>query len=318
MTACLPWQAVSFSTLLAGLTIALADVRAGRYKSRSTSPCNVRTIMRLFGQGNENSMPDCRDILKKTFDTAAALYNSMRPGYPEALIEDILRLSRIPTHGNILEIGCGMGQATKPFADRGYHMTCLDIGTNLADAARRKFQDYDNVTITSESFETWNPQTIKYHLIIAATSFHWLDPAIRYTKAAQILRPGGALALFANHHIRRDEGFFAEVQSIYRSITPARCQAKPEVSKPLGTGPGVDLFGKPITKLYPWDEQYTADEYIALLGTYSDHINLTQPERERLFRAITGLINTNYEGFVIKHYESKLEIRRKKNRRKLM
>lgn len=256
-------------------------------------------------------MPVRRNILKKTFDTVPTLYDSRRPGYPAALIEDTLRLSHIPARGRILEIGCGTGQATKPFADRGYHMTCLDIGTNLAAVARRKFQGCDNVTVIAESFENWNPGATKYHLAIAATSFHWLDPAIRYTKVSQILRRGGSLAVFSNVHIRKDEGFFAEVQNIYRKIAPTRCQAKSEVTKPSGTEPGLDRFEKPITKRYPWDEQYTAEEYVALLGTYSDHISLPKPEREDLFRAIAELINANYKGVVIKHYESLLEIRKK-------
>jgi SAM-dependent methyltransferase len=258
-------------------------------------------------------MPLRRNILKQSFDTVPTLYDSRRPGYPAALIEDILRLSRIPARGRILEIGCGTGQATKPFADRGYRMTCLDIGTNLAAMARRKFHGYDNVTVIAESFENWNPGATKYHLVIAATSFHWLDPAIRYTKVSQILRQGGSLAVFSNVHVRNDEGFFAEVQDIYRKIAPTRCQAKSEVPKPSRIEPGLDLFEKPITKRYPWDEQYTAEEYIALLGTYSDHISLPKPEREKLFRAIAGLINANYHGVVIKHYESLLQIRRKKD-----
>src|SRR5882724_8014913 len=135
-------------------------------------------------------MPVRRNILKKTFDTVPTLYDSRRPGYPAALIKDILRLSRIPARGRILEIGCGTGQATKPFAGRGYHMTCLDIGTNLAAVASRKFHGYDNVTVIAEPFESWNPTTTTYHLAIAATSFHWLDPATRYTKVAQLLQHG--------------------------------------------------------------------------------------------------------------------------------
>jgi SAM-dependent methyltransferase len=258
-------------------------------------------------------MPVCRNILKKTFDTVPTLYDSRRPGYPAALINDILRLSHIPARGSILEIGCGTGQATRPFADRGYRMTCLDIGAHLAAVASRKFQGYDNVTVIAESFESWNPKTTKYHLAIAATSFHWLDPAVRYTKVSQILRRGGSLAVFTNVHIRRDEGFFAEVQNIYRKIAPTLCQRKPEAPEPLGIEPGLDLFEEPITRRYPWDEQYTADKYIALLGTYSDHISLPKPEREELFRAITELINASYKGVILKHYESMLEIRRRKD-----
>ena len=258
-------------------------------------------------------MPVGKNSLKKTFDTVPTLYDSRRPGYPATLIKDVLRLSHIPAHGNILEIGCGTGQATKPFADRGYQMTCLDIGTNLAAVASRKFRGYDNVTVIAESFENWNPKTTKYHLAIAATSFHWLDLGIRYTKVSQVLRCGGSLAVFSNVHIRRDEGFFAEIQNIYQKIAPALCPAKSEVPEPLAREPGLDLFEEPITNSYPWDEQYTAEEYIALLGTYSDHISLPKPARKQLCRAITGLIIANYKGVIIKHYESRLEIRLKKH-----
>lgn len=256
-------------------------------------------------------MQERRETLKRTFDSAATLYDSRRPGYPQALINDVIQLSRIPHQGNILEIGCGTGQATKPFADFGYRLICLELGMQLADTAKRKFQNYDNVTIIAEPFESWDPGSQKYHLIIAATSFHWLDPAIRYIKAAQILYRDGALAVFTNKHVRKNEGFFAEVQSIYHKIAYPS-QTKIEISRPPETDRGVDLFEEPITKLYPWDERYTADEYLALLGTYSDHISLPTPDREKLFQAVRELINHKYAGFVIKHYESKLELRRKK------
>ena len=193
-------------------------------------------------------------------------------------------------------------------------MTCLELGTNLADTARRKFQGYGNVAVISEPFESWDSGNQKYHLIIAATSFHWLDPAIRYTKAAQVLRPCGALAVFTNRHIRKNDGFFANVQAVYRKIAPSLCETKTETSQPPAIEPGVDLFEEPIIKVYPWDERYTAEEYVALLGTYSDHINLPATQRERLFQGVTELINGHHDGFVIKHYESQLEIRRKKNR----
>ena len=60
------------------------------------------------------------------------------------------------------------------------------------------------------SFEAWKPGGRTFDLVLAATSFHWVDPGVRFTKAAAVLRPHGALAVFANQHVRTDEGFFAE------------------------------------------------------------------------------------------------------------
>ena len=58
--------------------------------------------------------------LRTTFNTSAEWYDQIRPGYPEALVDDVISLSAIPEDGRILEIGCGTGKATEMFASRGY------------------------------------------------------------------------------------------------------------------------------------------------------------------------------------------------------
>ena len=54
----------------------------------------------------------------------------------------------------------------------------------------------------------------------SATAFHWIPREIGYAKAAQALKPGGALAVFSNQHPRPYTGFFDEVEPIYRQIVP--------------------------------------------------------------------------------------------------
>ena len=72
---------------------------------------------------------------RKSFDAVAEIYNEVRTGYPEMLVEDILSLSRIPDKGRILEIGCGSGNATVAFARRGYTILGIELGANLAALA---------------------------------------------------------------------------------------------------------------------------------------------------------------------------------------
>src|SRR3712207_5578274 len=87
-------------------------------------------------------MADDRNRLATTFDEAASLYDEVRPGYPENLFEDVVSLSGIQAGGRILEIGCGTGQATVPFARRGYHIQCIELGENMAAVARRNLKGY--------------------------------------------------------------------------------------------------------------------------------------------------------------------------------
>jgi len=256
-------------------------------------------------------MPKDLEHLRATFNSSAQWYDQTRPGYPETMIDDIIRLSEIPECGEILEIGCGTGKATEMLASRGYAMLCLDIGIDLAEIASRKFRDRPRIRIEVSSFEEWDSGGRLFDLVIAATSFHWVDPAIAYVKSAALLRSNGSLAVFWNAHIRQKEGFFLRVQDIYRSSAPSMICAATNLNKNSCEPAGTALFGDPIVCGYRWAKEYSASEYIALLGTYSDHITLPEVERRSLFSAIKDLIDREYDGRVLKHYETVLRLYRK-------
>ena len=82
-----------------------------------------------------------------TFEEVAELYDQVRPSYPEELVEDALALSGIPARGRILEIGCGPGAATIPFARRGYRIVGVELGERLAALAVKNCRAYPGVEI---------------------------------------------------------------------------------------------------------------------------------------------------------------------------
>jgi SAM-dependent methyltransferase len=254
-------------------------------------------------------MTDAKMSRASTFNRAAEAYDEVRPGYPDALIEEVVRLSGIREGGAVLEIGCGTGQATQPFAERGYRMLCLEAGDRLAALAARRFADRGHVEIRAISFEDWDPGDSRFDLVIAATSFHWVDPEIRWTKTASVLKPKGSLAIFSNTHVRKDEGFFTEADGIYRTCAPAMWAAQEKKDFQPAPEAGSNLFGEPVERKYPWEAEYDAPTYLRLLSTYSDHIRLPDGEREALFGGIRKLINDKYDGRIVKHYESVLMIR---------
>jgi hypothetical protein len=69
--------------------------------------------------------------------------------------------------------------------------------------------------------------------------------------------------------------------------------------------------GALVLRSYRWAKKYSAKEYIDLLGTYSDHINLPASERRDLFSSIADLIDREYGGRVVKHYETVLKLQKK-------
>src|SRR5687768_2470503 len=162
-------------------------------------------------------MADARNRLRTTFDKAPSLYDEVRPGYPDDLFDDVVSLSGILPAGRILEIGCGTGQASVPFARRGYRILCIELGENMAALARRNLRGYPQAEVRIGAFEESPLEERAFDLAISATAFHWLDAAVAYPKAARALRDGGSLALFWNVHVHSEasEGFFEAAQRIY-------------------------------------------------------------------------------------------------------
>ena len=254
-----------------------------------------------------------RPDLKTTFNTVASLYDEVRPGYPDELVRDVLDLSGMDRSGKILEVGCGTGQASRLFAALGCELTCLDIGQDLIEVARARLNNYKNVRFVLCPFEDWNSAS-KFDLVISATAFRWVNPRVRFIRARDALKARGSLAIFSNQHSRKDEGFFAEVQEVYSehyvvSDSP-RDPSNPTTSE--SPEPGTTAFADPVHRVYAWTANYSAERYIKLIGTYSDHIALPEFNRTHLFDGIADLINKNYGGSITKHYETALAFRRKK------
>jgi SAM-dependent methyltransferase len=253
-----------------------------------------------------------------TFNQVALDYNAVRPTYPEALVEDILALSSFPQKGRILEVGCGSGQATLPFARRGFSIVCLDIGPGLIKLAAQKCQDFPGVRFMCTSFEDWQPGEEKFELLLSATAFHWIPPEIGYPKAASLLTDIGHIALFWNYHSRPFAGFFLDVQAIYRQVLPdwADLNSAPalddDIRKTETEINHTDLFEPVMVKRYAWSRNYSTAEYLTLLNTHSDHYTLEEPIKKRLFQEIGALIDNQYSGCITKPHLTVLFLAKKR------
>jgi SAM-dependent methyltransferase len=263
-----------------------------------------------------------REELRSTFDEVALAYDELRPGYPQLLFDDIVLASAIPDGGRILEIGCGTGQATLPFAARGYHMACVEMGESLAAMARRKLALYPRVKVHTSSFEDWPLPNEAFDLVISAQAFHWIDPTISYAKVGHALRTAGTVALFWNLPvIGSDSGdFLRAVQEVYRKEAPELSQgrlARPSEEDIRSYQQGLcdsPCFHPVQVHRYSWSARHDAANYVRLLGTYSDHRRLSPDVRERLFAGIVELIDTRFGGSVVKNYCSVLHLARRRGK----
>jgi SAM-dependent methyltransferase len=255
-----------------------------------------------------------RELLRQTFETAADRYDVARPSYPPELFDDLVRLAKLEPGASLLEVGCGTGIATRPLLERGCSVTCVELGAQLAEHARQNLAGYP-VEIHVAPFETWEGEPRSFDLVYAATSWHWIDPAVRYRKAQALLRPGGHLAVWdAQHAFPVDfDSFFTEIQGVYDAIGESHPLPWPpptpeEVSDETAGIESSGLFAHTQVRRYVWERLYTADEYIALLDTFSGHIAMDGSKRERLYQAIRESIGRRADPRVRRHWLAILHV----------
>jgi SAM-dependent methyltransferase len=125
----------------------------------------------------------------------------------------------------------------------------------------------------------------RYDLVYAAQSWHWVDPERGFARAHARLRAGGRLALFWNR--ARDQ---VDVDAIYARLAPELRE---------GGGRGIDhaarirdsgLFGEIEERAYRWSDERSAESYVRLLGTHSNHRLLPDDRRAALHAAIREAI----------------------------
>jgi SAM-dependent methyltransferase len=264
-----------------------------------------------------DELSDSREPLRRSFDSAAGRYDTARPSYPKELFDDLVDLARLQPGAQLLEIGCGTGRASRPMLERGYSVVCVELGPHLAERARRRLAGLP-VEIHVAGFEDWEGEPGAFDLVYAATAWHWLDPAIRYRKAHRLLRPGGHLAFWGARHAFPVgfDPFFAEIQEIYDEIGESRPGEWPppppdRVADDSAEIEASGLFGEIKVRRYVWETLYTADEYIALLDTFSGHITMEPAKRAHLYGEIRQRIGGRPDPRLRRHWLAILHVARR-------
>jgi SAM-dependent methyltransferase len=258
-----------------------------------------------------------RRRLRATFEEVPELYERARPLYPRELFDDLVAYAGLEAGSRVLEIGCGTGQATLPLAERGLEVVCVELGAGLAAVARRNLAAFPRVQVVHAVFEEWEAEEASFDAAVAFTAFHWVDPEARYAKPARLLWPGGTLAVAETDHVQVEGGdpFWAEVQADYDAVVPSEDNRPPprpeEVDDLRAELEGTGLFGDVEVRRYLDDVTYSADEYVAVLDTYSPNRAMEPARRERLFDLIRRRVEEQPGGRVRKTYLFTLNLARR-------
>lgn len=201
-------------------------------------------------------------------------YDRARPRYPEALITRILDTS---PGRDILDIGCGTGIEARQFQEAGGTILGVDPDERMAAFARTT-----GVEVETSTFEAWDPAGRTFDAVIAGQAWHWVDPVAGAVKAAQVLRPGGRLAVFGHA--------FDAPAEVTEALAAAYAEVAPDSPFAQRTGPEKSAleiyramfaaaadgirraggFDEPEQWRFDWEQSYTRDQWL-------DHLPTTGP-----------------------------------------
>ena len=193
----------------------------------------------------------------------------------------------------VLDVGAGTGIASRQLLSRGAELLALEPDPRMAEIAAES-----GIAVEVATFEDWDDAGRTFDVILFAQSFHWVDPVVALPKIRRLLADGGRLALAWNRlfPVQPSRADFAEV---YRDFLDA---ASPLVTATPtgGTGSGMDsadvlaeieAAGFAVQQLtYERGEQYSREQWLDLVFTYSNHLVLPADRATELRAGLAAMI----------------------------
>ena len=222
----------------------------------------------------------------ESFDLGAKQYDEGRLSYPDEVIDWVIEKTRVSKAETLLEIGAGTGQATMPFAKRGFSVHCVEPGKNLAVLLLEKTGAY-NVSADISTFEAWAPpEAFRSPLIFCATAFHWLDINIKYQKCHSLLSEGGHLVLLWNGDVPNNNPIINEAYRRLFSFHPEKAK-KTNASANINDARRQEILSNGLFELadflcYPWFPVQKREVFIKGFFSQSSFLSLNQEQQKVL------------------------------------
>jgi ubiquinone/menaquinone biosynthesis C-methylase UbiE len=247
------------------------------------------------------------------FDRAAQEYDRARPSYPGSLVDTACAAAELSPGSPVVEVGCGTGKLTVALAERKLRVEAIDPGSRLLEIARRHTEG-SAVRLRVGRFEDAELPVGAFDAVFSSAAFHWVDPAVGWSKAARVLRGGGVLALLTHVRSGTDAELRAGLHAAWRAIVP---EAASWPSRDAATiWKGVEDRRGNVSEVWSWleghdlarpeaaalfehaglatvaeERQVSAEEYLTRVRTTSAYLQLDAGERRALEDGLRSAID---------------------------
>lgn len=240
------------------------------------------------------------------FGADPALYDQARPPYPSWVYDQLRERCGLGPQTRAFEIGPGTGIATRELIARGLgSLVAIEPDQRLADfLGAQPGAATGRVRIQVDVFADAMLPTAHFDLGVAATVYHWLDPAPTLTKVVRSLRSGGFWAMWWNVFGNpRGDPFHEATSALMATIEPAQRAERRRPTYPLDTEARLSELaaaglGDASFDLMRWTHPFDAEQTRALYATFPHISGLPPTDRQRVLAELGRIVDDEFAGLV--------------------
>ncbi len=212
-----------------------------------------------------------------------------------------MEIANLSVGATTLEVGAGTGIATEPLVERGLEVTAIEPAAEMAAVAEAKLADRAQFFVGR--FEDYSARH-SVNLVASFNAWHWVEPGLGVERAAELIEPGGFLALVWTEVIAwGQEPFEGRLTEVFGSPWVKRFEHVDGSMQPIRDDDRFDEFQ---VRHHPFTRRLDADTFVAATKTYGGHRTDDQ------YKAIKWIITSEFGGAVEKTEDAVLHIARRR------
>jgi len=249
---------------------------------------------------------------RRLFGSDPQAYDDARPDYPQWIFDQLVDRKALRNPTSTLEVGPGSGLATRRLIELGARpLTLIEPDQRFLPQLERLTQGADVPnTIICESFEDCDVADRSFELVVGATAFHWINPAVGLRRIRQLLVPGGKAALFWNvfQVLGRPDPFHDATSEVLSSLSVSPSGAPDQMPFALDRHRReAEARQAGFTVEYSesqWSERYDTQRLIRLYSSFSGIAELPSTERREVLKQLSEIANLQFDGKVERNVTS--------------
>jgi len=158
------------------------------------------------------------DYVSRGFGPTTELYEKIRPDYPDAAVDILVRELGIARGRIVVDVGAGTGKLTRALVRTGATVIAVEP---LAEMRERLAESVPMAVPFDGTAERMALRDGSAHAITVAQAFHWFDGDRALAEFHRVLAPGGRLGLIWNVRDRRT-AWVAAFDALVEAVDPDR------------------------------------------------------------------------------------------------